>query len=106
VQVAVPFATAVGSPATSRPTAHKRSCKDRLQEYMQKLRVLVTKLREFSLRKKQKWSIGFNHRERVRSPDTRNIHQIFLMNGTWRRQASQNGMTTSTMILRQSIESI
>jgi hypothetical protein len=101
----VPSATVVGSPATSRPTSHKCSCKDRLREYIQKLRLLVMRLREFSLRKMQKWLIGIDHRGRVRSPDTRNIHQIFLMNGTQRRQASQNRTTTSTTILRQSIES-
>jgi hypothetical protein len=93
VQVTVPSATAVGS--------HR----DRLQEYVQKLRLLVTRLRECPLRKKWKWLIGINHRGRVRSPDTRNIHQIFLMNGTQRKQASQNRMMTSTMILGQSIES-
>jgi hypothetical protein len=104
VQVTAPSATAVGSLATSRPTAHEHSHKDGLWEYVQKLRLLVTRLREFSLRKMQKWSIGIDHRGGVRSPDTRNICQIFLMNWTWRWQASQNGMTTSTMIHRHSIE--
>jgi hypothetical protein len=96
----------VGSLATSRPTAHKCSCRDGLWEYTQKLWLLGTRLREFSLREKWKWSISIDHSGRVRSPDTRNIHQIFLMNGTWRRRASQNGTMTSTMILGQSIESI
>jgi hypothetical protein len=100
----------VGSSATSRPIACKCSCKhshkDRLWEYAQKLQLLETRLREFSLRKKWKWLIGIDHRGRVRSPDTRNIHQIFPMNGTRRRQVPQNGMMTLTMILRQSIELI
>jgi hypothetical protein len=100
----VPSVTAVGSPATSRPTAHECSHKDRLQEYTQKLRLLATRPREFPLRKKWKWLIEINHRGRVRSPDTRNIHQIFLRNGTQRRQTSQNGTMTLTMILEQSIE--
>jgi hypothetical protein len=102
----MPSATAAGSSATSRPIACERSCKDELREYVQKLRLLGTRLREFSLRKKRKWLIGIDHRGRVRSPDTRNIYQIFLTNGTWRRWASQNGTTTLTTILGQSIESI
>jgi hypothetical protein len=63
----------VGSSATSRPIAHEHSCKDELWEYAQKLQLLGTRLREFSLRKKWKWSIGIDYRGRVRSPDTRNI---------------------------------
>jgi hypothetical protein len=104
VQVTAPSATAVGSPATSRPTAYEHSHRDGLWECAQKQRLLVTRLRECPLRKKQKWSIRIDHRGRVRSPDTRNIRQIFLMNGTWRRQASQNVTTTSIIILRQSID--
>jgi hypothetical protein len=98
-------ATAAGSSATSRPIARECSRKDELREYAQKLRLLGTRLREFSLRKKRKWSIRIDHRGRVRSPDTRNIRQIFLTNGTRRRRASRNGTMTSTMILGQSIES-
>jgi hypothetical protein len=36
---------------------------------VQKLQLLGTRLREFSLRKKRKWSILIDHRGRVRSPD-------------------------------------
>jgi hypothetical protein len=103
-QGTAPSVIVAGSRATSRPTAHGCSFKDGLQGYRQKLKLLGKKPREHTLRKVKRWSIRIDHRGRVRSPDTRNIQQIFLRNGTQRRQMSQNGMTTSTMILEQSIE--
>jgi hypothetical protein len=104
VQVTSPSVTAVGSLATLRPTAHRYSYKDGLQEYAQKPRLLVTRPREPLLRKMEKWSITVDHRGRVMNLNTSNIHQISLVNGIQRRPMSQSGTITSTMILKQSIE--